>query len=120
MSVLLDAAMSVRKDPAFSNLCLADPKLLGVDSIKGSQVIYPIQVRTLANQQAPVVREVQRRTLLALEENGILPGDPFRAVTAATAKTLASATAASSDQSGTADPTAAKSRETNPFTGQSD
>ena len=80
MSVLQEAAMSVRNDPAYSSLFLADPKLLGVDSIKGSQVIYPIQLRTLANQQAPAVRETQRRVRLALEENGILPGDPLRAV----------------------------------------
>jgi len=120
MPVLLEAAMSVRNDPAFRGIILADPKLLGVDSIKGSQVIYPIQIRTLANQQAGVVREVQKRVLLALDGNGILPGDPFRAVATGAANTLASATAASGNPSGSPDPTAAKPRETNPFTGEND
>jgi small-conductance mechanosensitive channel len=118
MAVLREAAMSVRKDPAYSSLYLADPKLLGVDSIKGSQVIYPIQLRTLANQQAPVVRETQRRVRLALEENGILPGDPLRAVAAGARAVAMSSGAASELPSTDPDPTAAKARETNPFTGE--
>jgi small conductance mechanosensitive channel len=118
MAVLREAAMSVRKDPAYSGLYLTDPKLLGVDSIKGSQVIYPVQLRTLANQQAPAVRETQRRILLALEENGILPGDPFRSVTTGAASAVASGAMAPGNLPVGADPTAAKSRETNPFTGE--
>ena len=118
MAVLREAAMNVRKDPAYSNLYLADPKLLGVDSIKGSQVIYPVQLRTQANQQAPLVRETQRRILLALEENGIPLGDPFRAVTAGAASALASGARAAANFPAGADPTGAKSRETNPFTGE--
>ncbi len=118
MPVLLNAAMSVRNDPAYRSIFLADPTLLGVDSIKGSQVIYPIQLRTLANQQAPVVRETQRRIRLALEENGILPGDPLRAVTAGAASAVASGAVAPGNLPPSADPTAAKPRETNPFTGE--
>ncbi len=118
MPVLLDAAMAVRNDPAYNATFLTDPKLLGVDSIKGSQVIYPIQIRTLANQQAPVVREVQRRILLALDENGILPGDPFRVLGTESASAVASAASAPNTLSGIPDPTASKSRETNPFTGE--
>ena len=41
MTVLNDAAMSVRNDPAYSDLYLADPKLLGIDSVKGSQAFTP-------------------------------------------------------------------------------
>ncbi len=114
MTVLLDAATSVRNDTAFRAIFLADPKLLGVDSIKGSQVIYPIQIRTLANQQAPVVREVQRRVLLALDGNGIPAGDPFRAVSTNASKSMASG----EELRGRSDPTAARPRETNPFTGE--
>jgi small conductance mechanosensitive channel len=121
LKVLGDAAMSVRKDPAYSGVYLADPTLLGVDSIKGSQVIYPVQLRTKANQQWAALRETQRRIFLALDENGILPGDPNRVFSAAGNAGAAAASRASNAAPTAArpDPTAAKPRETNPFTGES-
>lgn len=121
MDILRETAMSVREDPKFSELFLADPVLLGVDSIKGSQVVYPVQFRTKANQQWAPVREFHKRVRLALEEHGILPGDAYRvyqrdggvsqAATAQTGKAAAGKAA---------DPTAAKSAGVNPFTGDSD
>ncbi len=78
MALLKEVAMSVREDPKYSDVYLADPTLLGVDAIKGSQVIYPVQLRTKANQQWAAMRETQRRIRLALEEHGMLPGDPMR------------------------------------------
>lgn len=119
MPVILNAAMSVRSDPAYSGVFQADPKVLGVDSIRGSQIIYAIQLRTLANQQGPAVRETQRRVLLALEKNGILPGDPLRAVANGASGSSSSGASVSDLQSSPPDPTAAKPRETNPFTGES-
>jgi small-conductance mechanosensitive channel len=78
LQVLRDTAMSVREDPKYSGVYLADPILLGVDAIRGSQVIYPVQLKTKANQQWAAMRETQRRIRLALEEHGMLPGDPMR------------------------------------------
>src|SRR5579875_220994 len=78
MKILQKAAMSVRQDPAYSELFLADPVLLGVDTIQGSQVIYPVQLRTKPNKQWGPMRELQKRIRLALEEHHILPGDPYR------------------------------------------
>jgi small conductance mechanosensitive channel len=78
MALLKDVAMSVRSDSAYKDVYLGDPVLLGVDSIRGSQVIYPVQLKTLANQQWGALRETQRRIRLALDEEGILPGDPNR------------------------------------------
>jgi moderate conductance mechanosensitive channel len=78
MKVLNEVAMSVRNDPQFKDVFLADPKLLGVDSIKGSQVIYLIQLRTRPNQQWAAQRELHRRIRIALSENDMLPGDPLR------------------------------------------
>ncbi len=118
MRVLKEAAMSVRNDPAFSGVYLADPTLLGVDSIKGSQVIYPVQLRTRANQQWAAQRETQRRIRLALEANGILPGDPLRVLTSGTGSAAAAGTARTG-QAARPDPTTAAPRETNPFTGES-
>jgi small conductance mechanosensitive channel len=120
MSVLKDAAMTVRKDPAFSAVYLADPTLLGVDSIKGSQVVYPVQIKTLANQQWAALRETQRRIRMALEENGILPGDPLRVFDPSGARMPTEAESEqASPNAAVHDPTAAAPRETNPFTGES-
>ncbi|MGA8161134.1 MAG: mechanosensitive ion channel family protein, partial [Acidobacteriaceae bacterium] len=49
MALLKEVAMSVRTDPKYSDVYLADPTLLGVDAIKGSQVMYPVQLKTKAN-----------------------------------------------------------------------
>src|ERR1700756_1419683 len=72
MALLKDVAMSVRNDPAYKDVFLDDPTLLGVDSIKGSQIIYPVQLKTKANQQWAPMRELQRRLRIALEEHGML------------------------------------------------
>jgi moderate conductance mechanosensitive channel len=119
MALLNKVALGVRNDPAYKDVFLADPTLLGVDAIKGSQVIYPVQLRTKANQQWAALRETQRRIRIALSENGMLPGDPLRVFTAGgetagqAARQLAEGAAKP-----TADPTAAKAIEINPFTGE--
>ena len=119
MALLKSVAMGVRNDPAYQDVFLADPTLLGVDAIKGSQVIYPVQLRTKANQQWAAMRETQRRIRIALAEHGMLPGDPLRVFSAGMGE---SAGAASREVAETAtkqaDPTAAKANEVNPFTGE--
>ena len=76
--LLTSIAMDIRKDPAFSNLFLKDPEVLGVDAITGSQVVYPVIFRTLATKQYGPIREFRRRVRIALEEQSMLPGDPNR------------------------------------------
>jgi small conductance mechanosensitive channel len=133
MALLKDVAMSVRSDSAYKDVYLGDPVLLGVDSIRGSQVIYPVQLKTLANQQWGALRETQRRIRLALDEEGILPGDPNR-VYSREQGTGNREQGPGNRQQGTgesgvgaghgepelpkADPTAAKLTEVNPFTGE--
>jgi moderate conductance mechanosensitive channel len=119
MALLKDVAMGVRNDPAYKDVFLADPTLLGVDAIKGSQVIYPVQLRTKANQQWAALRETQRRVRIALAEHGMLPGDPLRVFSAGSGNS----TGAAAEQIAEAgakrpDPTAAKANEINPFTGE--
>ena len=75
-------ATDVRNSEAFKNVFVADPQVLGVDSMKGSQLIFPVVFKTLATQQYAPVREFQRRVRLALEENHMLPGDPNRVFSA--------------------------------------
>jgi moderate conductance mechanosensitive channel len=117
LALLKEVAMSVRTDPAYSAVYLADPTLLGVDSIKGSQVIYPVQLKTKANQQWAAMRETQRRIRLALEEHGMLPGDPNRVFNKAGALP-GTVLEHEAEAPAKPDPTAQKAQEVNPFTGE--
>ena len=76
--LLKNIAMEVRNSDEFRDVILDDPKVLGLDSVKGSQTIFPVQFKTRATQQYGPVREFQRRVRLAFEENHLLPGDPNR------------------------------------------
>jgi small conductance mechanosensitive channel len=76
--LLKKIAMDLRNSDDFRDVILEDPKVLGLDSVKGSQMIFPVIFKTRANQQYGLVREFQRRVRLALEENHLLPGDPNR------------------------------------------
>jgi small-conductance mechanosensitive channel len=76
--LLKSIAMDIRKDPAFAPLFTKDPEILGVDSIVGSQVVYPVVFTTQAQKQYGPIREFRRRVRMALEENAMLPGDPNR------------------------------------------
>jgi len=76
--LLTSVAMDVRNDAAFAPVFLKDPEILGVDAIKGSEVVYPVVFKTLATKQYAPIREFRRRVRIALEENAMLPGDPNR------------------------------------------
>jgi moderate conductance mechanosensitive channel len=111
--LLKQIALEVRNEPAFKDAFVADPQVFGVDSIKGTEVIYPIQLRTLPRKQFDAMREMQRRIRLALEQHNLLPGSPYRVLSGSgqTAKPETEAPKAP-------DPTMAKPNETNPFTGE--
>lgn len=115
--MLTKIARDVRNEPAYKDIFLEDPKVLGVDSIKGSEVIYPIAIRTRARQQYDAIREMQRRIRLALEEHKMLPGSPYR-VLSAHGQSNAAPALASTATAPPPDPTTAKPNETNPFTGE--
>lgn len=114
IALLNRIAAEVRNEPAYKDVFLEDPKVLGVDQIKGSEVIYPINVKTKARQQFDALRELQRRLRLALEQNGMLPGSPYR-VTGGGALGQPSE---HPHQPVSADPTTNKPTEINPFTGE--
>jgi small-conductance mechanosensitive channel len=118
MALLQQVAMSVRNDPAYKDVFLEDPTLLGVDSIKGSQVIYPVQLKTRANQQWAAMRETQRRIRIALDEHKILPGDPLRVFNHEGSAIAAAPGPREEPAAAPPDPTAAKPNEINPFTGE--
>jgi moderate conductance mechanosensitive channel len=118
-ALLMQIAMDVRNDPAFKDLFVADPQVLGVDSVKGSQLIFPVQFKTLATKQYGPMREFQRRVRLALEEHHMLPGDPLRVYGA---QAGAAAVRPHPESEPVApepvDPTTLKPQETNPFSGE--
>ena len=76
--LLEQIARDVRNSDEFRGVIVEDPKVLGLDSVKGSQMIFPVVFKTRAMQQYGPVREFERRVRLALEENHLLPGDPNR------------------------------------------
>ena len=118
MALLKEVAMSVRNDPAYKDVFLADPTLLGVDSIKGSQIIYPVQLKTKANQQWAAMRETQRRIRIALAEHNLLPGDPLRVYNASATNGATPGHETEPVSAKPADPTAAKPNQINPLTGE--
>jgi len=78
MKLLATLALEVSRDPRFSNLIEAEPVVQGLDAIRGSELIFPVVFRTKPTQQLPLTREFKRRVRLALEAEGLLPGDPYR------------------------------------------
>jgi moderate conductance mechanosensitive channel len=111
IALLTKISGEVRQEPAYKSIFLEDPKVLGVDQIKGSEVIYPITVKTLARKQFDALREMQKRIRIALEENNMLPGSPFR-ITGG--KSLV-APGEQAQAQPAPDPTTNKSTDINPF-----
>jgi len=75
MAALKQLANDVRNDPAFKDVVLADPAILGVDKINGREVIYPVNLRVRANQKDGVLRELRRRIILYFDKAGIPLGN---------------------------------------------
>lgn len=81
LKLLKSIALELRNSEEFREVFVADPQILGVDAIKGSELIFSVLFKTLATKQYAPVREFRRRVRLALEENHLLPGDPYRVFT---------------------------------------
>ena len=116
MDLLKKTAMEIRNSEEFKDLFIADPQVLGVDAVKGSELIFPVVFKTRATQQYGPMREFKRRVRLALEENHMLPGDPYRVYTGGTENVPRPAAAAAAEQA-KRDPTTIKPQESNPFGG---
>ena len=114
IALLRKVVMDVRNEPDYKSIFLEDPQVQGVDSIKGSEVIYPIVVKTQARKQYDALREMQKRIRIALEQNGMLPGSPFR-VSGGGGIPMPGERARLEPVH---DPTTNKPVETNPFTGE--
>jgi len=120
MEILTRIGSEVRNLPEYKELFLAEPQILGVDSVKGSQLIFPVVFKTRAQKQYGPVREFQRRVRLALEENHLLPGDPMRVLNQYGGQQHAAVPVApptEHEPPPAPHPTTLKPQESNPFSG---
>jgi small conductance mechanosensitive channel len=118
LELLKGIAMEVRHSEEFRELFIADPEILGVDAIKGSELIFPVLFKTLATKQYAPVREFRRRVRLALEENHLLPGDPNRVFSTFIDKETSGHGQPAAETAPGADPTTLKPVEGNPLSGE--
>ncbi len=118
IKLLKSIAMEVRNSEQFRDVFIADPQVLGVDAVKGSEVFYPVVFKTLATQQYDPVREFRRRVRLALEANHMLPGDPNRVFNSIAGDATSGNKRPGEEAAPQHDPTLLKPQESNPFTGE--
>jgi len=117
LKLLTTIATEVRNSDEFRQLFVEDPQILGVDAIKGSELIFPVVFKTLATKQYGPIREFRRRVRLALEEHNLLPGNPYRVF-----NTFGDQSTGNTNEpvleAPTVDPTLRKPEEGNPFGGE--
>ena len=116
--LLAKIASDIRNSDEFKPLMVADPQILGVDAIKGSELIFPVVFKTLATKQYGPIREFRRRVRLALEENNMLPGNPYHVISSFRESSPTGARVATQTSAPEQDPTTLKSQESNPFSGE--
>ncbi len=96
ISTLREIADSLRANPAFKDVILADPDILGVDRINGREILYPVNLRVRANQRDPVLRELRRQIIKTFEAKGIPLGNDSSLLILHNPTPLTSATASQS------------------------
>lgn len=75
--VLTGVAAQLQADAAWSDRVLPEPPLIAAESTTPQAITFRIRLRTVANQQLVVGRELRVRALAALESAGVAaPGTP--------------------------------------------
>ncbi len=118
LKLLKEIAMEVRSSDDFRQVFVADPQILGVDQVKGSEMIFPVVFKTLANKQYGPMREFRRRVRLALEQHNMLPGDPNRIFSTFVETDRAKPGQPVAESDSAPDPTTLKPEDGNPFSGE--
>jgi small conductance mechanosensitive channel len=116
--LLAGIAHDVRNSDEFKPVFVADPQVLGVDAIKGSELIFPVVFKTQATKQYGPIREFRRRVRLALEEHNLMPGNPYRVFNAFGEQGSNAPREPAPAAAPGADPTVLKPQESNPFSGE--
>ncbi len=117
LELLKGIAMEIRGSEEFREVFVANPQILGVDAIKGSELIFPVVFKTLATKQYAPVREFRRRVRLALEEHHLLPGNPYRVSNTFMDQAASGRGQPAEEAAPEHDPTLRKPLEGNPFRG---
>lgn len=118
LKLLTAIATDVRNSEEFRQLFVADPQILGVDAIKGSELIFPVVFKTLATKQYGPIREFRRRVRLALEQHHLLPGNPYRVFNNFAGQPAENSNPSISEEAPEHDPTLLKPQDGNPFSSQ--
>jgi small-conductance mechanosensitive channel len=118
VGLLKGIAMEIRNSEEFRHVFVADPQILGVDAVKGSEVIFSVVFKTEATKQYGPVREFRRRVRLALEENHLLPGDPNRVFNTFLDNATKSRKRPTSRAAPEPDPTSLKAQDGSPLSGE--
>jgi len=120
IALLGKIAAEVRTCDRFRELFVADPQVLGVDAVKGSELVFPVIFKTKATQQYAPVRDFKRRVRLALVAENLMPGDPFRVFNGPDepAQVVRGRMAEEAAMVAQADPTMGKKIDLNPFGGE--
>jgi small conductance mechanosensitive channel len=117
IEVLKSVVAEVRASAEFGPVIVAEPQILGVEAIKGSELIFPVVFKTLATQQYGALREFRRRLRLALQERHLLPGDPNRVFLSFDEQAASTIRRPADEATQAHDPTLLKPHEGNPFSG---
>ena len=117
LELLTSIAMNIRNSEEFRPVFVADPQILGVDAVKGSEVIFPVVFKTLATRQYAPVREFRRQVRLALEQHHLLPGDPNRVFNTFMSGAGSGHSRVAAAEPPAHDPTLLKPQDGNPFSG---
>ncbi len=119
LELLKSIAMNIRNSDQFRQVFIDAPQILGVDAMKGSEVIFPVVFKTLATKQYGPMREFRRQVRLALEQHHMLPGDPNRVFRLSEDTDPTQPNRPVEEAAPAHDPTTLKPHESNPFTGES-
>ena len=71
IATLKELGAAIFADPAFKDVMLETPNVLGVDKIDGRSILYPVLFRVRPNQKDALLREFRRQIVLTFEARGL-------------------------------------------------
>jgi small conductance mechanosensitive channel len=75
MAMLRQIAEELVASPEYAPVVKEPPQVLGLEAVKGSELVFAVSFTTQATKQFALLREFRRRVRLQAEADGIHPGD---------------------------------------------